>query len=58
MDIKRDTPEFVDVVAILREQLKDTLLLGAYVQNVEGHFHDRSKGVLDCLEVCPAKSGR
>ena len=49
MDIKRDTPEFVDVVAILREQLKDTLLLGAYVQNVEGHFHDRNKGVLDLL---------
>jgi hypothetical protein len=49
MTLKRESTELVDVVGLLREQLKDTLRLGADVQYAQAHFRDRDSGVLDLL---------
>ena len=49
MDFKRETPELESIVEILREQLTDTLCLGAHVQHTEAHLRDRNRHVLDLL---------
>jgi hypothetical protein len=49
MTSKRERTELVDVVVLLREQLEDTLQLGAHVQYAEAHFRKRDSGVLDLL---------
>jgi DNA-binding ferritin-like protein len=47
--LKREGTELVDVVGLLREQLRDTLRLGAYVQYAQAQFRDRDNVVLDLL---------
>jgi hypothetical protein len=49
MTSKRERTELVDVVVLLREQLKETLQLGAHVQYAEAKFRERDTGVLDLL---------
>ena len=48
MTLRPERADLVDV-GLLREQLKDTLRLGAHVQYVQAHFRDRDSGVLDLL---------
>jgi DNA-binding ferritin-like protein len=50
MDFKRETTELQSIVEILREQLTDTLRLGAHVQDAEAHFRDQNSGVPDLLK--------
>jgi hypothetical protein len=47
--LKREGTELVDVVGLLREQLGDTLRLGAHVQYAQAHFRGRNNDVLDLL---------
>jgi hypothetical protein len=48
MDLKRETPEFIDAVTILRDQLNETLRLGVHLQSTATQFRDHSR-VLDLL---------
>jgi hypothetical protein len=47
--VKRERTELVDVVGLLREQLDDTLQLGAHVQYAEAHLGEPDSGVPDLL---------
>ncbi len=49
MNTKRK-PEFADLASILTAQLRDTVVLGAYVQTVEERFLDEVGAVPDLLK--------
>ena len=51
MTLRPERTDLVDVGGILREQLKDTLRLGAHVQYAQTLVRNRDSGVLDLLRL-------